>query len=199
MFVTKRQKEILSYVEKHIRRHGYAPTIEEIGRAFRLSSPATVHKHLRNLERKGLIRRKWNHSRAIELAGESPKAVPLPLLGNVAAGRPIEPVETDEVLSVPEEFLGRRPTYALRVVGDSMIEDGILDGDYLIVEQREEADNGKTVVALVRGEATVKRFYRQPDGRIRLEPANPTMEPIVAPAEDVELRGVVIGVLRRYR
>jgi repressor LexA len=199
MFLTKRQKEFYDFLQAYIRAHGYAPTFQEIGRHFRLSSLATVHKHLSNLEGKGLIRRHWNYSRAIELVAPKGQhgSVALPLLGQVAAGRPIEAVEADDTLQVPEAFVGRGKTYALRVRGDSMIEDGILDGDFIIVEERADAENGRTVVALVNGEATVKRMHRE-RGMIRLQPANASMPPILARAKDVIIRGVVVAVMRKY-
>ena len=198
--VTKRQKEMLDYLAAYIDEHGYAPTLDEIGRHFRLTSLATVHKHLTNLEQKGRIRRLANHSRALELTDVSgaARAVAVPLLGRVAAGTPIETVETRETVTVPEEMLGRGETFALRVRGDSMVGDGILDGDLLLVESRADAPNGATVVALVRGEATVKKLYRE-RRKVRLMPANEKLAPIVVPAGDVEVRGVVIAVLRRYR
>jgi len=198
--VTRRQKELLDYLRVYIGAHGYAPTLEEIGKHFALASLATVHKHLQNLERKGRIRRLANHSRALELVSESDngRAVKIALLGRVAAGTPIEPVETAETVTIPEELLGRGETFALRVRGDSMVNEGILDGDLVVVESRAEADNGATVVALVRGEATVKKLYRE-RRKVRLMPANEKLAPIVVPAEDVEVRGVVIAVLRRYR
>ena len=159
--------------------------MEEIGTRFNLNSLATVHKHLTNLEQKGLIRRTWNHSRAIELVrqGTSKAAVELPLLGRVAAGRPIEALETADSLAVPEEFVRRQNTFVLRVVGSSMVGDGILDGDYIVVEERPSAENGETVVATINGEATVKRFYRERTGKIRLQPANDTMQPIMVARE----------------
>lgn len=199
MILTKRQRELLDYIGAYLGKHGYAPTLQEIGAHFRLASLATVHKHLANLEEKGLIRRRWNHSRAIELAGDEPRpgAIELRLLGVVAAGQPIEAVETDDTFVVPESFVRRADSFVLRVRGDSMIDDGIRNGDYIVVEQRTTADNGETVVALVRGDATVKRFHRDRD-RIRLMPANEQMQPIVAPASDVEIRGVVVAVLRKY-
>jgi repressor LexA len=182
------------------RQHGYAPTLEEIGRHFSLASLATVHKHLTNLERKGRIRRGANQSRALEVVPDPTvgRAVQVPLLGRVAAGTPIEPVETPETVTLPEELLGRGETFALRVRGDSMIGDGILDGDLVVVESRPTADNGSTVVALVRGDATVKKIYRE-RGRVRLVAANERVAPIVARADEVQIRGVVIAVLRRYR
>ena len=202
MTLTKRQKEIRDYLAAYVDAQGYAPTIEEIGRHFGLSSPATVHKHLRNLEDKGAITRGCNLSRAIKLAPpeDTTEAVELPLLGQVAAGVPIEAVETQDRLAVPVDFV-RRPhdTFALRVRGESMIGEGILDGDYVVVESRPTADNGETVVALIDGDATVKKFHREAGGRVRLQPANPDMEPLRVPADQVEVRGVVIAVLRRYR
>ena len=183
-----------------IARQGYAPTLEEIGAQFQLSSLATVHKHLSNLEGKGLIKRKWNFSRAIELVPQRRRAaaVELPLLGAVAAGQPIEALENADTFTVPEEFVRRQNTFVLRVKGNSMIEDGIWDGDYIIVEERPSADNGETVVALVNGEATVKKLYREKGGKIRLMPANERMAPMEFPAEDVEVQGVVVGLLRRF-
>jgi repressor LexA len=198
--LTRRQKEVLDFVARYIDRHGVAPTIHEIGRHLKLSSPATVHKHLRKLEEKGAIRRLTHQSRALAVvpAPEKAAGARIALLGTVAAGTPIEPIETPATISVPEELLGRGETFALRVRGDSMIDDGIRDGDVVIVESRRDAPNGATVVALVEGEATVKRFYRK-RGRIHLEPANERMQPIVAREEDVELRGIVVALVRRYR
>jgi repressor LexA len=198
--LTKRQKHLLDYLQDYIDKHGYAPTLDEIGRHFRLASLATVHKHLQNLERKGRIRRVAHHSRALEVvaAPEQARAARVPLLGRVAAGTPIEAVEDSETVALPEELLGRGETFVLRVRGDSMVDEGILDGDLVVVESRRDADNGATVVALVRGEATVKRLFRE-RRRVRLVPANQRLKPIVAAAEDVEVRGVVIAVLRRYR
>lgn len=200
MFLTKRQKELFDYIEGYITANGYAPTLEEIGERFALNSLATVHKHLTNLEAKGLIRRTWNHSRAIELvrAPRATGAVELPLLGRVAAGRPIEALENADHIAVPEQFIRRRNTFVLKVVGDSMVQDGILDGDFIVVEERPSADNGETVVAVVDGEATVKRFYRDRPGRIRLQPANDAMAPLVVKESECELRGVVVAVMRRY-
>jgi repressor LexA len=200
VFLTKRQKELFDFLDGYLATHGYAPTLEEIGRRFNLNSLATVHKHLTNLEQKGLIRRTWNHSRAIELVppAKSSGAVELPLLGRVAAGRPIEALESADVVAVPEEFIRRQNTFVLRVAGSSMVGDGILDGDYIVVEERPTAENGETVVATIDGAATVKRFYREKGGRIRLQPANDAIEPIVARERDVEVRGVVVAVLRKY-
>jgi repressor LexA len=198
--LTKRQREILDYLNDFIQQHGYAPSLEEIGRRFNLSSLATVHKHLTNLQEKGFIKRAWNRSRSVELmpARMGSRAVELPLLGFVAAGRPIEAVMGDETLAVPEDLVGKRESYVLKVRGDSMIDEQIRDGDYVIVEDRRSADNGEMVIALLNGsDVTLKKLYRE-QGRIRLQPANPTMEPIYAQPDDVQVRGVVVGVLRRY-
>ncbi|HKA52224.1 MAG TPA: transcriptional repressor LexA [Candidatus Binatia bacterium] len=201
MILTRRQKEVWDYLEDYIAAHGYAPTLEEIGAHFGLSSLATVHKHLSNLESKGLIARKWNLSRAIEITPpqKTAQAVELPLLGRVAAGVPIEAIETEGTLTIPEDFV-RRPhnAFALRVQGESMIGEGILDGDFVVVEKRPAADNGETVVAVLNGEATVKKFYHERGGKVRLQPANPQLQPIVAREKDVEIRGVVVAVLRKY-
>ncbi|HUY26956.1 MAG TPA: transcriptional repressor LexA [Candidatus Binataceae bacterium] len=199
--LTKRQKQMVDYLEHYISQNGYAPTLAEVGEYFGLSSLATVHKHLRNLEGKGFIRRQHNHSRALEMAAGSGHtgARRIVLAGQVAAGTPIEAIETAETISVPEEFIRREDTFCLRVKGDSMIEDGIRDGDYIIVESRDSANNGETVVALVGNEATVKKLFRESDGRVRLQPANATMQPIMVDSDELSIRGVVVGLMRHYR
>lgn len=201
MILTKRQKEIVDFLDGYIAEKGYAPTLEEIGAHFRLSSLATVHKHLTNLEDKGLIKRKWNHSRALEIVSQKKKAaaVDLPMLGRVAAGEPIEAIEVPGSIAVPENLVRREDSFVLQVKGESMVEDGILDGDYIVVEARQIAQNGEVVVAIVDGQATVKRFFRDKGGKIRLQPANARMEPIVVRDKDLEIRGLVVAVLRRYR
>jgi repressor LexA len=202
MPLTKRQREILTFLNEYSESNGYAPSFEEIASQFSYSSLATVHEHLSNLERKGYIKRSYNESRAIEILPSQafPKAVELPLLGSVAAGYPIEAVETHETLAVPDSFLRRGAShYALRVKGNSMIDEQIRDGDFVVVSERHSADNGETVIALVNGaSATVKKFYRERDGRIRLQPANETMSPIYVHENDVTIQGIVVGVLRRY-
>ena len=199
--LTKRQREILDYLNEFIQQHGYAPSLEEIGRRFGLSSLATVHKHMTNLETKGFIKRSWNRSRSVELLpGRSgSRSVELPLLGYVAAGLPIEAIATTETIAVPESLVdSRRDTYVLRVRGDSMIDEQIRDGDWVVVEDRKTANNGEMVVALLRGaDVTLKTFFRD-SGRIRLQPANPTMQPIFVDPQDVQIQGVVVGVMRRY-
>lgn len=200
MYLTKRQKEILDFVREHVARHGYAPTLQEIGARFGLSSPATVYKHVEQLVTKGYLRKAPHQGRGIQLVDPEPvRTVEVPLLGQVAAGRPIEAVVEPETINLPPDFVGRKPTYVLRVRGNSMIEEHIRDGDLVIVEDRSAADNGETVIALLRGEeATLKKYYR--DGRmIRLQPANPTIEPLFVDENDVRIQGIVIGVLRRYR
>jgi repressor LexA len=198
--LTRRQKQVLDFVQAHIGRHGYAPTLHEIGRHLRLSSVATVHKHLRQLEQKGAVKRLEHRSRALAVvpAPEVAAGARIPLLGTVAAGRPIEAIEVPGTIAVPQELLGRRETFALRVRGDSMIDDGIHDGDVVVVESRSDASNGATVVALVDGEATVKKLARR-RGMVHLVPANERMAPIVVPEDQVEIRGVVVALLRRYR
>ena len=202
MPLTKRQKEILDHIGDFIDEWGYAPSFEEIAEHFGYSSLATVHEHLSNLERKGYIRKSYNESRSIELVGidKSIPAIELPLLGAVAAGMPIEAIRNDETLAVPADMVRRRKdNYVLRVEGNSMIEEQIRDGDYIVVQAQEHAEDGQMVVALVNGEsATVKKLYREPGGRIRLQPANPTMAPIFVDAGAVRVQGVVVGVIRKY-
>ncbi len=198
--LTRRQREILDFLNEFIEQHGYAPSLEEIGRRFGLSSLATVHKHLTNLQEKGFIRRAWNRSRSVELIPTrvGARALDLPLLGTVAAGVPIEAVVSSETVGVPEDLVGQRDAYALRVHGNSMIDEQIRDGDIVIVEDRKTARNGEMVIALLNGtEVTLKKFYLV-GGRIRLQPANPAVEPLVVDADQVQIQGVVVGVLRRY-
>ena len=200
MHLTKRQKEVFDFIRECIARDGYAPSLDEIGTEFGLSSVATVHKHVQNLVEKGLLRKAWNRSRSIEIvenesAGES---VTVPLLGTVAAGAPIEAVSNPETISVPPDMVGNRRVFALSVQGDSMIGDHILDGDVVLLESRKLPRAGETVVALIRrSECTLKRFYQ--DGpTVRLVPANQSLAPMEFPADDVEIQGVVIGLLRHF-
>lgn len=199
--LTKRQREILDFLNEFIQQHGYAPSLEEIGKRFNLSSLATVHKHLTNLQEKGFIRRLWNRSRSVELLPSrgGGRAVELPMLGFVAAGMPIEAVSSTESIAVPESLIsGKRDTYVLRVRGDSMIDEQIRDGDWVIVEDRKSADNGEMVIALVGGsDVTLKTFYLE-NGRIRLQPANATMQPILVDPDEVQIQGVIVGVMRKY-
>ena len=202
MPLTKRQREILNYLTAHTEQHGYAPSFEEIAENFSFSSLATVHEHLSNLERKGYIKRTYNESRAIEILPSDAvgRALELPLLGAVAAGVPLESVEHGETVTVPETLVRRGGNhYVLRVRGNSMIDEQICDGDYVVVNERPRADNGETVIALIDGTAaTVKKYYRERDGRVRLQPANETMAPIYVNENDIRIQGVVVGVMRRY-
>lgn len=201
MTLTKRQKELLDFIVSFIEKKGYAPSIVEIQHKFKINSPATVHQHLKNLQSKGLIRRVPNRHRSIEVvptSGGVQVGVRVPLLGTIAAGDPIEPFQESEMMSLPEEMVGDGDTFLLLVRGDSMIEDHILDGDMVIVRKSETADSGQTVVALIDGhEATLKRFYPE-NGRIRLQPANLKMEPMVYDSHRVQLQGIVIGILRKF-
>lgn len=202
MPLTKRQKEILDHIQSFLEEHGYAPSFEEIAEAFGYSSLATVHEHLTNLERKGYIRKSYNESRSIELI---PRSNPsngsvLPLLGNVAAGAPIEAVHQEETVAVPPDMVrSGRNHYVLRVQGSSMIDEQIRDGDFIVVNSQPVAENGEMVVALVDGEsATVKKLYRENGGRVRLQPANASVDPIVVDADRVDVQGIVVGVIRKY-
>jgi repressor LexA len=202
MPLTKRQREILTYLGSYSDRNGYAPSFEEIAETFNYNSLATVHEHLTNLERKGYIKRSYNESRAIEILPSEtfPRAVELPLLGAVAAGVPIEAVASGETMTVPEAFLRKSGQhYVLKVRGNSMVDAHISDGDFVVVNERHDADNGEMVIAMMHGSsATVKKFYRERDGRIRLQPANETMQPMYVHENDISIQGVVVGVLRRY-
>ena len=202
MALTKRQREILTYLGSYSESNGYAPSFEEIAEQFNYNSLATVHEHLSNLERKGYIKRSYNESRAIEILPSDcfVRAVELPMLGSVAAGMPIEAVTSHETLAVPEGFVRRSGNhFVLRVRGNSMIEEQIRDGDFVVVNERQSADNGEMVIALLNGNsATVKKYYRERDGRIRLQPANEQMQPIYVHEDDVMIQGIVVGVLRRY-
>ena len=204
MFLTRRQREIFEFIQEFIADKAYAPSIAEIGAHFKLTSPATVHKHLQNIAQKGLIKRSWNRSRAIEivpgadtLGKNAGGPIELPLRGLIAAGVPLEAVQDNETIPLPWSSSDNN-LYVLKVKGNSMVEDHIQDGDYVIVEQRETPQNGETVVALLEGEnATLKRYYREGD-RIRLQPANPSMAPILEDASNVQIQGVVVGVIRKY-
>ena len=200
MPLTKRQKQILDYLKAFIDEHGYAPSFDEIRTAFNYASLATVHEHLSNLQRKGYIRRAYRESRSVEFPPPPESSVPLPLLGTVAAGMPIEAVEDNETLSIPGEMVRKGADhYVLRVSGDSMIEEQIRDGDHIVVNARQTADDGEMVIALVREQAaTVKKLYREPGNRVRLQPANEKMAPIVEDAADVRVQGVVVGLIRQY-
>lgn len=204
-YLTERQKAILEFVTGYHRRHGIAPTHREIRDHFNYSSYGTVYKHLKLLQEKGYLHRDWNQKRGLELlrtvpGGSIETELEVPFLGLIAAGQPIETNVDDERLAVPSHLFDGRVEdhYVLRVAGDSMIQEGIHDGDYVVVLKRERARAGEMVVALVGGvEATLKRFY--PEGKtIRLQPANPTMAPLRVPARDVQIQGVVVGLMRKF-
>jgi len=198
MNLTKRQKEIVDFIRAYRSAHGISPTQREIRENFKLSSFGTVQKHLKRLEEKGALSREWNRSRGISPADEEiRKGREVALLGTVAAGRPIEPFPDQETIEVPSSLLGRGEHFVLRVRGDSMVEDGIRDGDYVIVARQSTARNGQTVVALVRGEATLKRYYSE-GARVRLQPANAAMKPMTVDARDLTVQGVVTGLIRDY-
>lgn len=202
-YLTERQRDILKFITDFQREKGITPTHREICDHFGFSSYGTVYKHLSLLEKKGLIRRDWNQKRGVEVvekpAEDRAEAAvrELPLFGYIAAGRPLDVDVSNETISVPEHLTSRGENYVLKVRGDSMIDDGILDGDFVIISRRERADNGEMVVANVNGEVTLKRIYREGE-RVRLQPANTAMSPIYAPARDVAVQGVVVGLMRRF-
>jgi repressor LexA len=200
MALTRRQREIYDFIRGFVDDKGYSPSLEEIGEEFGLSSVATVHKHVQHLVEKGFLRKAWNRSRSVEPV-EMPGVglASLPLVGIVAAGAPIEAIEDHETIEVPRDLVPKRgKSFVLRVQGESMIDEQIRDGDFVVVEGRSEARDGETVVALVRGgDATLKTFFRK-GSKVRLVPANPRMKPLEVPAREVEIRGVVRGLLRRY-
>lgn len=198
--LTKRQREILDFLQHFVLVQGYAPSLTEIAAHFGLSSPATVHEHLKALENKGFIERGWNRKRSVTLLDDSKSLEyqQIPLLGLIAAGRPVEAVLDDQTVSVPRDMVGRKRCYALRVRGTSMIDEHILDGDLVVVHSISEASNGDTVVALVEDTyATLKKFYREGD-RVRLQPANESLEPLWLDGEAVKIQGIVVGLIRRY-
>jgi repressor LexA len=199
--LTARQREILDYLQKHLKLHGYPPSVREIGQAVGLSSSSTVHVHLKQLENKGFVKRDPTKPRAIEILidnedkADNSEIITMPIVGTVAAGVPITAVENIEGhFSVSADFLGKGNHFLLRVSGDSMIDAGILDGDLVIVRAQEMASNGDIVVALIDDEATVKRFYHKAD-HVELRPENPSMEPIIT--RKVVISGVVAGLVRR--
>lgn len=205
VYLYPRQREIYDFIKQHIQKTGASPTLKQIAEAMNLNSLATVSEHLDALEKKGLIERVFGEARGIRILDDTDsfydpiESIEVPVVGYIAAGKPIEAIEDQSVtINIPADFISRsKRTFVLTVVGDSMIEDGILDGDNVICEQVQSADNGDIVVAIVDREyATLKRFYKE-KSRIRLQPANSQMEPIYA--TQVEIKGRVIGVIRKYR
>ena len=202
MALTPVQRKILVYLNNYSDENGYAPSFQEMAAQFNYNSLATVHEHLRNLEKKGYIKRSFNESRAIDILPSEvlPRTVALPLKGMVAAGMPLEMTTHGETIGVPEDLLRRGSShYVLQVRGNSMIEDHIQDGDFVVVQERQAADNGQMVIAMLDdSSATVKRYYRERDGRIRLQPSNDTMAPIYLHENQMRVQGIVVGVMRRY-
>jgi len=206
MAITKRQRQVYDFISSFVQKNGYSPSFEEIAEGMQLNSLATVHKHISNLETKGLLTRDYNRSRSIDLVppkGRLKQAMSvnttmvLPLLGRIAAGQPIEAVQNHETISLAD-FVQSKEVYVLEVRGESMQDEHILDGDYVLVEKVKTAHNGDIVVALVdENDATLKRFYREGDN-IRLQPSNVNMKPIIVPAAAVQIQVRVIGVLRKY-
>ena len=203
MPITAKQRRVYEFIKRYIESNDEPPTIAEIGKHFQISSSASVHGIITALEREGLIKKTPNISRGIQIVKQPPPddedRGEIPLLGTVAAGQPIEAILSHDTISVPGDLHGRGRTFALRVRGDSMIEENIQDGDIIIVSSQNTADNGQMVVALIDGSnATVKKFYREPDF-IRLEPANPQYKPIfIKTPERIQIQGVVTGLIRKY-
>jgi repressor LexA len=207
MALTPRQKELLDFLILSIETNGYSPSYEEIASGLKLASLATVHKHISALEKKSYIHRSHNQSRSVEVSpkyiaeyrSSRPAVSPdMPLLGRIAAGSPVEAIESSERLTFAD-FAGNPDTYALEVRGDSMIDDHICSGDYVLVQRASSVRDGEIVVALVDGsDATLKRFYKEPNGKVRLQPANSNMEPIFVDQAAVEIQGRVLAVLRKF-
>ncbi len=200
-YLTERQRDVLRFIEQRIENDGVAPTLQEIATAFGFRSTASAQKHVAHLERKGFLLRQKHQKRGLELPGPSskqPEASDVPLFGVIAAGAPIESIPDEERIFVPADFLRSGDHYVLKVRGDSMIGDGVYDGDLVVVQRAREAPDGEMVVALVNGEATLKRIYREGRQNIRLQPANPALPTMIVPAEEVQVQGVIVGLLRRY-
>jgi repressor LexA len=201
MSVTRRQKQVLDFITDFVHKNGYSPSYEEIARGLDLRSLATVHKHITNLQNKGLVQRAHNRSRSIDVLPVKAKTRPvdsLPLMGRIAAGRPVEAIELAESISLGD-IIGTRDVFALQVKGDSMCDEHILDGDFVLIEKVTAAREGEIIVALVRGsEATLKRFYLEGE-MVRLQPSNAEMKPIYVPLKQVSIQGRVLGMLRKYR
>ena len=210
MALTKRQKQVMDLIARFVDDNGYSPSYEEIARGLNLASLATVHKHISALEAKSYLRRGFNQSRSLEIGPkyaqemrrnrmDSPASMEVPLLGRIAAGMPVEAAEQRSSLSF-QDFVGNPDTFALEVRGDSMIEDHICSGDLILLEKVSEAREGDIVVALIsNSETTLKRFYREGEDKVRLQPANASLQPIIVPASDVQIQGRLLAVLRKYK
>jgi len=199
-FLTSRQRDVLAFIEEQINTRGLAPTLREISEHFDFSSTASAQKHIKLMVEKSFLQRDKHQKRGLTIVEERAvtPAVTLPLVGSVAAGSPIENFGVTEETTVPADMVGRGDHFVLQVQGLSMIDDGIHDGDHIVVRRSPEARPGETVVALVDGEATLKRFFPEPGGRVRLQGANQTMSPIVVPASQVVIQGILVGLLRKY-
>ncbi|HTA72105.1 MAG TPA: transcriptional repressor LexA [Bryobacteraceae bacterium] len=209
MALTKRQKDVLDFIADFVEENGYSPSYEELAQGLKLASLATVHKHIQALESRNYLRRLFNQSRSLEVSPkyvqerrrsrQTTRAAEVPLAGRIAAGSPVEAIEGQDTLQFAD-FAGKGDTFALQVTGESMIEDHILSGDYVLVERTQQAKDGEIVVALVDGrETTLKRLYHDPDGRIRLQPANSSMQPIIVEGANVQVQGRVLAVLRKFK
>lgn len=199
-FLTARQRDVLEFIEERIGAHGVAPTLQEISTHFGFSSTASAQKHVNLLVIKGFLDRDKHQKRGLTVVEEraAQSLTTVPLVGTVAAGSPIENFGETEETTVPPDMVGQGEHFVLQVRGLSMIDDGIHDGDHIVVKRMAEARPGDTVVALVDGEATLKRFFPEADGKIRLQGANPNLAPIVIPASSVVIQGILVGLLRRY-
>ena len=200
-YLTERQRDVLNFISSRIETDGVAPTLQEIADAFGFRSTASAQKHVAHLERKGFLQREKHQKRGLVLPQTPANTVPatnLPLFGVVAAGAPIESIPDEEQISVPADFLRSGDHYVLRVRGDSMIGDGVHDGDLVVVQRAGDAADGEMVVALLGDEVTLKRIYREGDAAVRLQPANPDLPTMIAAASEVQIQGVVVGLLRRY-
>lgn len=205
MALTRRQKQVLDFISGFVRKNGYSPSYEEIADGVTLASLATVHKHISALERKGYVRRGFNQSRSIDVTAKYGEEMlrqrpgnEVPLLGRIAAGAPVESIAGAETLSFAD-FAGDKDTFALEVRGDSMIDEHICSGDYVLVERTVDVKNGDIVVALVRGSETTLKYFHKEGDKARLQPANSAMAPIVVPLSEVQIQGRVLAVLRKYR
>ena len=209
MALTKRQKEVLDFIADFVEENGYSPSYEEVAQALGLASLATVHKHIQALESRKYLQRSFNQSRSLEVAAKyaqerrksktSARLQEIPLAGRIAAGAPVEAIAGQDSIQF-SDFTGKGDTFALQVSGESMIDDHICSGDFVLVERTQQVSEGEIVVALVGGsEATLKRFYREKDGRIRLQPANAAMKPILVAPSDLQIQGRVLAVLRKFK
>jgi repressor LexA len=197
--LTDKQQAVYDYIKRFIGERGMAPSYEEIRKAFRFQSYNSVQKYLKRLEEKGYIKSPWgNRKRALELTDPGPMQRSIPLLGRVAAGRPIEAIQTPDTVEVPETLVRGEDQFALKVVGDSMVDDGIREGDIIIVKRQRDARNGQTVIALIGDDATVKQYHRK-GSKIELRPANARMKPIFVEEGDIQIQGIVIGLIRRFQ